>query len=77
MTAVSHHLRFDIIYPPLTDPAKRPRMKQRCIDKKTMTGTIIEMTADAFSRCSWSLNVPTVSVDGSGIPNLSALFGPI
>ena len=38
--------------PPFTEPASSPRIKYRCIDKNTTTGTIIEITADAFSKCS-------------------------
>ena len=38
--------------PPFTEPASSPRMKYRCIDRKTTTGTIMEITAEAFSKCS-------------------------
>ena len=52
-------------------------MKYLCIDKNTKTGTIIEITADAFKRWSWSLKVPSCFCNLIGKTKSEALFGPI
>lgn len=51
-----HRLAVVIVNPcsrryPLTEPAIMPRTKKRCSEKKTISGTNIEMNAPAVSRC--------------------------